>query len=205
MNRLTREQSRDLTQQKLRQAALSEFAANGFAGASIDRIAETAGFSRGAFYANYKGKHEILLELLRELSEREVGRWRLLVEEHAGQADFFQVIADRFAALIDETLWGLFAVEVRLQARRDAQFACEYQHYLSGISRSIGELIAVNFEKAGKRPPADLEQMTHAFHSLALGLVLSMDGSRTRDARAAGLIVAHFLQGLLLLPAGESP
>lgn len=205
MIRLTREQSRDLTQQKLRQAALSEFAANGFAGASIDRIAEAAGFSRGAFYANYKDKHEILLELLRELSEREVGRWRLLVEEHAGQADFFQAIADRFAALVDQTPWGLFAVEVRLQARRDAQFASEYQHYLSGINSSIGELIAFNFEKSGRPRPADLEQMTHAFYSLALGLVLGMDGRSARDAQTAGLIVARFLQGLLLLPVGEPP
>jgi hypothetical protein len=55
MSRLSREQSRDLTQHKPRQSPLSEFATSGFAGASFDRIAEAAGFSRGAFYAIYKG------------------------------------------------------------------------------------------------------------------------------------------------------
>jgi AcrR family transcriptional regulator len=62
--RLTREESRALTQERLLDAAAKLFALHGFAGASIEEIAETAGYSRGAFHANFKSKDALFLALI---------------------------------------------------------------------------------------------------------------------------------------------
>ncbi|WP_313024333.1 TetR/AcrR family transcriptional regulator [Pseudomonas lopnurensis] len=199
MSRMTREQSRDLTQQKLREAALKEFAFAGFAGASIDRISEAAGFSRGAFYANYKGKHELMLELMCEMSALEVERWRELILAHAADSDDFAAsVAERFEAFMQETPWALFAVEAQLQARRDPLFAARHREYMGYVNQSIKELLSMSFQQAGKQLPEDLELLGHTFYSLALGLFLSTDPvCPTTGAKAAGAAMARLYSGLL--------
>jgi AcrR family transcriptional regulator len=62
--RLTREESRALTQERLLDAAARLFALHGFAGASIEEIAETAGYSRGAFHANFKSKDALFFAVI---------------------------------------------------------------------------------------------------------------------------------------------
>jgi AcrR family transcriptional regulator len=66
--RLTREQSKANTRERLLVAARSVFARNGFHGASVDEVATEAGFSTGALYSNFGGKEDLFLALM----EREI-------------------------------------------------------------------------------------------------------------------------------------
>ncbi len=70
--RLTREQSKANTRERLLAAARGAFAESGFHGASVEEIATRAGFSTGALYSNFGGKEDLFLVLM----EREI-------EEHA--------------------------------------------------------------------------------------------------------------------------
>ncbi len=68
--RLTREQSKANTRERLLAAARSAFAESGFHGASVDEIATRAGFSTGALYSNFDGKEDLFLVLMeREIEE----------------------------------------------------------------------------------------------------------------------------------------
>ncbi|MGF6780147.1 TetR family transcriptional regulator [Paraburkholderia sp. GAS334] len=69
MPRLTREESRALTRQKLFAAAAKVFARDGFGAASIDRIVDEAGFTKGAFYSNFASKEDIFLQLVETTAE----------------------------------------------------------------------------------------------------------------------------------------
>ncbi|AYQ44503.1 TetR family transcriptional regulator [Burkholderia lata] len=65
------------TRERLLQAARTIFAESGYAAASIERIAVEAGYTRGAFYSNFRDKTVVLLELLtrdHEDVERELMR-----------------------------------------------------------------------------------------------------------------------------------
>ena len=64
--RLTREQSKDQTRLRLLDAAQAIFMKKGFVAASVEDIAEAAGYTRGAFYSNFRSKPELFLELLRK-------------------------------------------------------------------------------------------------------------------------------------------
>ncbi len=66
--RLTREQSRAATRERLLAAARRVFARSGFHGASVEEIASEAGFSTGALYSNFDGKEDLFLVLM----EREI-------------------------------------------------------------------------------------------------------------------------------------
>ncbi|HEX3511609.1 MAG TPA: TetR/AcrR family transcriptional regulator [Solirubrobacteraceae bacterium] len=81
--RLTREQSRAHTREKLLAAARTVFARSGFHGASVEEIASEAGFSTGALYSNFDGKEDLFLELM----EREIEEYSREIEQAVGRRD----------------------------------------------------------------------------------------------------------------------
>jgi AcrR family transcriptional regulator len=62
--RLTREESRAQTRERLVEAAFQLFAREGIESVSIDRIAEEAGYSRGAFYSNFETKEDLIAAVI---------------------------------------------------------------------------------------------------------------------------------------------
>jgi AcrR family transcriptional regulator len=66
MVRLTRKQKQALTRSSLMQSAARIFCKRGLERASIDEVAEDAGYTKGAFYANFKSKEELFLAMLDE-------------------------------------------------------------------------------------------------------------------------------------------
>src|SRR6202046_4830670 len=70
--RLTRQESRLETRARLLESAAQLFARGGYEGASVDLIAESAGYSKGAFYSNFESKEAIFLELLDIHKRREI-------------------------------------------------------------------------------------------------------------------------------------
>ena len=62
--RLTRAEAKARTRRRLLDAAARTFARKGYAGASVEEIAEAAGYSIGALYSNFGGKEELFLELM---------------------------------------------------------------------------------------------------------------------------------------------
>ncbi|MEU4311137.1 TetR family transcriptional regulator [Nocardia sp. NPDC024068] len=107
VERWTRERRTEHTRNLLVDAAQEVFAAKGFGAASLDDIAATAGYTRGAIYVHFKTKEDLFLavhqrywrrffdnfpELLAsvtEIGERELaeiaGRWRRLAESGGAQ------------------------------------------------------------------------------------------------------------------------
>src|SRR2546421_10978385 len=66
MARMTREERRAHTRMCLMEAAGKIFSRQGLQQASIDDVAEEAGYTKGAFYANFKSKEELFLAMLDE-------------------------------------------------------------------------------------------------------------------------------------------
>jgi AcrR family transcriptional regulator len=64
MARLTRSQRRDKTRAELVVAARRVFLRDGFHAASLDEIADEAGYSKGAVYSNFDGKDDLFLAVL---------------------------------------------------------------------------------------------------------------------------------------------
>jgi AcrR family transcriptional regulator len=69
---LTPERRRAMTRQHLLEAAAIVFARDGFHGATLDDVASTAGFTKGAVYSNFKNKEDLFLELLDDRITRQL-------------------------------------------------------------------------------------------------------------------------------------
>ena len=81
--RLTRAQAKGRTRERLLDAAAQTFARKGYAGATVEEIAEAAGYTIGALYAHFGGKQELFLELMSSRTSRR----RTAVAEILGAED----------------------------------------------------------------------------------------------------------------------
>ncbi|MEV7625883.1 helix-turn-helix domain-containing protein [Actinoplanes sp. NPDC089786] len=71
MARLSRAEQQVRTRAAVLAAARAEFSEHGYAEARVDRIAESAGLTRGAIYANFPGKRALYLAVLLDLEGAE--------------------------------------------------------------------------------------------------------------------------------------
>src|ERR1700758_2395817 len=130
--RLTREQSKAHTRERLLDAARSVFASSGFHGASVEEIASTAGYSTGALYSNFDGKEDLFLVLMeREIEEhaREIAeavRARSTVAERAagGARQWMQMIErEPDVLLLFTEFWAYGVRDAKVRPMIAARFA----------------------------------------------------------------------------------
>ncbi len=62
-----REKAQSSARQKLIDAAIGEFAREGYANANINRISESAGYAKGTIYNYFKSKQGLMLAIIAEL------------------------------------------------------------------------------------------------------------------------------------------
>jgi AcrR family transcriptional regulator len=92
MSRVRTRPTRDDTCEKLFEAAARVFEDQGIGGASIEAIAAAAGFSRGAFYSNFKSKDELIIAMIEDHVAQSIRRNLDLLAEHKNLADFIDAL-----------------------------------------------------------------------------------------------------------------
>ncbi|MHC2468818.1 TetR/AcrR family transcriptional regulator [Bradyrhizobium embrapense] len=92
MSRVRTRPTRDDTCEKLFEAAARVFEEQGIGGASIEAIAAAAGFTRGAFYSNFKSKDELIFAMLEDHVEQSIRRNLDLLARHSDLADFLEAL-----------------------------------------------------------------------------------------------------------------
>jgi AcrR family transcriptional regulator len=92
MSRVRTRPTRDDTREKLFEAAARVFEEQGIGGASIEAIAAAAGFTRGAFYSNFKSRDELIIAMLENHVEQSIRRIHDLLAKHKSLADFIDAL-----------------------------------------------------------------------------------------------------------------
>lgn len=128
--RLTREQSRDQTRERLLDAAQAIFMKKGFVGASVEDIALAAGYTRGAFYSNFSSKAELLVELLRRDHETMQADLRSIFETETTREDMETRVIAYYSRMAQDNKAFLLWVEAKLLAARDARFRTRFNAFM---------------------------------------------------------------------------
>jgi AcrR family transcriptional regulator len=92
MSRVRTRPTRDDTREKLYEAAARIFEEQGIGGASIEAIAAAAGFTRGAFYSNFRSKDELIIAMLEDHVEQSIRRNLDLLARHSNLAGFLDAV-----------------------------------------------------------------------------------------------------------------
>ena len=141
MARLTREQKQAVTREKLLRSALDVVARDGYDGASVERIAEEAGFSKGAFYSNFSSKEEILLELLEGNAGHDVEELAGLLRDVTDPGQVVEIVAIWSDSRAAEQKWGLIAIEFLRRAQRDETLGERHRHMFVSQWEQVGALL----------------------------------------------------------------
>lgn len=116
-----RQERTELTRALLIRSAEKIFARDGFEAAKIEEIAADAGYTRGAFYANFKSKEDLFFALLEtEISSR-VEKVRSRMEKFQDPSAKLKALRAFFLDMRLDRRWSLLALEFKLFAVRHPQ------------------------------------------------------------------------------------
>ena len=193
--RLTREESRAQTRERLVETAQQLFVSNGYGGASIRDIADKAGYSQGAFYSNFSSKEDVLLELLRRHMEAEATQlFKVMGNEQQEPGQMLAELEAWASTLNHDADWCMLSIELQLHANRSRSFAAEYQKVWNKHRSELGGVIGQLFGKLGRTPPAAPDELAAAFMALSHGLALQRISTRPDPS---GRLIMVFLRGLI--------
>ncbi len=169
--RMTREQSRANTRERMLAAARVAFARSGFHGASVEEIASEAGLSTGALYSNFEGKEDLFLVLMeREIDEhaREVAEAvranASVAERAAGGARQWMSTIEREPELL------LLFMEFWAYGVRDPAVRPKVAERFAQVRRTLTELIAEGARDFDLELALPAEQLAIAIDALADGI-----------------------------------
>jgi AcrR family transcriptional regulator len=148
------------------------FARGGYEGASVDLIAESAGYSKGAFYSNFESKEAIFLELLDAHKRREIDALAGLLAQDIPASELLLRIRNSETERNSDFDLGLLSAEFQLQACRDKAFAKTYAKLHRTHRDTMAGLVTKLFAKLGRIPPSDPKELADIMMAVITGLSL---------------------------------
>lgn len=169
--RMTREQSRAATRERLLDAARSVFARSGFHGASVDEIASTAGFSTGALYSNFDGKQDLFLALMEREIDRHAREIADAVRNRPSVNSRAEVGARQWMSTIErEPEMVLLFMEFWAYGIRDPDVRGQIAERFAQVRRLLTDLIADAMREFGIEMHLPAEHLAIAIDALADGI-----------------------------------
>jgi AcrR family transcriptional regulator len=140
--RLTRSERKERTRADLLTAARRVFMRRGFHGASLEEIAEEAGYTKGAVYSNFADKDALFLAVLEEHYQRRVGAYTDLMLEVGGLDEAYRGVS-RFMADADarEPDWLPTLAEFVAHASQDEELRAAYARTRERFLEAIAGII----------------------------------------------------------------
>jgi AcrR family transcriptional regulator len=166
---LTRKEKQEKTRSALLKSAAKLICRKGITEASIDDVAADAGYTKGAFYANFKSKEEMFLVMLDEAYAAELERLEAHLtggDEHVEEVrqsaeDFMQFVRS-------DPEWPRLYFEFVVYAARNPEFREELATRNRAMRERIAEVI--------RRWTADLGEPPFPFEDIAMMLFCLADG-----------------------------
>lgn len=182
--RETRAEKQARTRAELIATATSVFAERGYEGASVEEIAERAGYSHGAVYSNFAGKSDLFLAVFEEYM---ASRAQELAATQEG-VDVDAPLETRARALADQWMERfakdhesfLLHLEFLAASRREPELAERFGTRSASLRDAVAGYIAHYQEEEGVEaplPPADLALVLRA-----LGIGLAIEALVSPDA-----------------------
>jgi AcrR family transcriptional regulator len=186
---MTRAESQAQTRAQLVATAKQLFFDDGYHPTSLEKVADAAGYSKGAVYSNFRNKDELCAAVLDEIRAERLTE----VLELFGQPDRFDAVRGWAERVIGDPGWTPLEAEFAMHARRNDELRTDIAGRLDGII----EMLANGLETADDLDMT-MSSRDAATAMLALGIGLGLLRSIEPDIPVSGFI------STLRLVAGRS-
>jgi AcrR family transcriptional regulator len=206
MPRLTRKEKQAHTRACLMQSAAKVFARRGLQQASIDEVAEDAGFTKGAFYANFKSKEELFLAMLDERFTQRIEGIERVIAGEGSTAEKARRAGDNFVqGLSADREWERLFFEFSAYAARDDDFREELVTRYRTMRDRMAAALEAHSERLGKEATLPFDQVALMVSVMANGFALEklLEGEAVPD-ELYGTMLTVFFAGLEALAGAPS-
>jgi|SRR5580698_580069 AcrR family transcriptional regulator len=184
----------EATRARLIRAAEKIFARDGFEAAKLEEIAAEAGYTRGAFYANFESKEDLFLALLEgEISSR-INTVERMTRDLTDPREKLHAFREFFLTICQDRRWSLLALEFKLFAVRHP----EVKARLTAMNRRlvgprIGLLQAI-MEGSGRKLPISPQAVAMSLSAVtnALSLEHMLDRSLMPETALKEILANYF-------------
>jgi len=172
--RLTRKQKQAHTRTCLMESAARIFARRGLDQASIDEVAADAGYTKGAFYANFKSKEELFLAMLDErFAERLEELDQVLASEGTVEEQAREAGASFMRHVSADPEWQRLFLEFAAYAARNEDFRQELVTRYRALRKRMAEAFHDHARAQGiDSSPERKEDMALMLFAMANGVAL---------------------------------
>ena len=174
--RESRAEKQARTRAELIDTAASVFAQRGYQGASVEQIAELAGYSHGAVYSNFAGKSDLFLAVFdqymadrgQELAATQVG-----IADDAPLETRARALADQWMERFAEDRESfLLHLEFLAASRREPELAKRFGSRSAALRETIAAFIAHHQEAEGAEAPLPPFELALILRALGIGLAI---------------------------------
>jgi AcrR family transcriptional regulator len=188
-------------------SAAKVFANRGLEQASIDEVAEHAGFTKGAFYANFKNKEELFLAMLdQRFSQRLTEIEAVLANEHNVEEQAAEAGADFVKYIRADPEWQRLFFEFSAYASRNPEFREELLTRYRSLRDRMAELFERRSEQLDKPLPLAVDDLTLMVFAMGNGVALEdlLEPGLVSEELYATMLTIFFTGLRALSEAGEA-
>jgi AcrR family transcriptional regulator len=167
-----RQQKQARTRTALLRSAAKLFEKRGMEGTSVEQIAADAGFTKGAFYANFESKEELFLTMLDDHFEAELTRMDRALSGEGDPGDEARHAAEGFIAYLADPKWPLLYFQFAAHAARNRAFRKELATRARAMRRKMTDIYERWSENFPADPPAPLDELAAMTDFMASGFIL---------------------------------
>lgn len=192
---MTRTESQARTRADLLATARDMFLADGYAKTSLERVAEEAGYSKGAVYSNFRTKSALCLEVLALIHETKFTEVTALLDGD----DTLEARLERFQGWAERTLgdvgWTMLEFEFAIVARDDPALQAELVSSLGLMRGTVAGQLQMLADSMDLKLPLPAEDAATAVLSLGLGLGIQRAVDPALPARLITDAIRAMLRG----------
>jgi AcrR family transcriptional regulator len=175
--RLSRSEQVERNRAALLDAARDVFLEAGYVGATVDAIAERAGFSTGVVYSQFGGKPDLFLALIERRIDERAAEHDRVTEGLSGPAVLHALMAAAGHDSRTQPGWARVLIEFRALAARDPELNKRYAE----LHASTVERLASAMARSSRAKKA-ANMTTDAKIFLAFGTGLALERAANPDA-----------------------
>jgi AcrR family transcriptional regulator len=170
--RLSRAEQNGRNRALLLAAASRVFLTRGYYAATLEQIADEAGFSKGVVYSRFTSKADMFLALLEERISERAAQNADLARQLAGSGDFAAVVDLARRAERGVPGWRLLVTEFRVHAARDPELNRRYAALHARTVDGVAGVLASISEGGAEGLPFPPWQLAELLLAIETGVAL---------------------------------
>ncbi|MDX6739515.1 helix-turn-helix domain-containing protein [Actinocorallia sp. A-T 12471] len=173
MSRLSRAESQARTRDLLLRTARELFLRDGYHATSLEKVADAAGFSKGAVYSNFATKDALCEEVIAQVRGEHVAAIAALFLAEGSLTEHLRAFDAWAETTVGDPGWTLLEAEFAIHAARSAPEArARVAEGGRQAARALADLLRAELRRTPRDLPLPVDELAETILGLGIGLGL---------------------------------